>query len=290
MLWILHPRPRYNKSPLLLIVLARHQTAALVSEGGDGAVGAGVEVTLEELGDLVLGGNEAERDLVGALELHVESGDGEVLGERRWALGDGEWLGIDVDLDVVGGFVDGDVVWGLERGLGSNQSWDNAVEQVLCVDDGDGSEVAFGRGAPEVVAEDKELERVGGDGDFEQIACCELVGGVEVGVLGQRAQRDVDGVAAAPVQEPNESRLVGVVVVEKCLVVDVDVEGWVLRNEVPGDLGECLLCSDLLRAGVGEGRGEVVEVGDARVEAEVAWLDLHDLDAGSLGDGIGVAG
>ena len=137
---------------LSLILLARHQPAALKAKVRDGAVRAGVEIAFEELGDLVVGGHKAEGDVVCALQLHVEAGDGEVRGWWRRALGDWQRLRVDVDLDVEGGIFDGDVERGLEGRLGPDEPRDNTGQQILRVDDGDRAQVAFGRGTPEVVA------------------------------------------------------------------------------------------------------------------------------------------
>jgi hypothetical protein len=105
-----------------------------------------------------------------------------------------------------------------------------------------------------------------------------------VGVLEEDGHGDVDDLALAPVGDLHHRELgAGDVVVDDGLVVHERVEDDLLRNEVPGDQRVRLLDLELLHAGVGQRGLEAVQVVDAGVQAEVAWLDVHDLGAGTLG-------
>ena len=80
----------HAQSHILFFLLIRRDPAALVVDDRGALAGRGVVVADPVAGDLasVDGGDEAEADLVGALELDVFPGEDKVLGLGREAGGD----------------------------------------------------------------------------------------------------------------------------------------------------------------------------------------------------------
>lgn len=257
----IHPMMMITITTTLLILIARRDLPLLVPHRRSAAARGGVKVSDPVARDLVaFVVGEGEREAVGALELDVLAGEDEVGRLGRGAGGDGGGLGVDLDVDGVGDVVDGGGVGGGKRGLGPDERGHNALEQDLGVDERDAAERGVGGGLPVVVADDEHLQRVVGDGDFEERAGPVLASGV--GVLEQGGDGDVDGFGAGVDERDHflARDLAFDLVVDIGLVLHEDVEHGLVGDEVVGDVGLRLLVLEERDPRVGQGVGEALNV------------------------------
>ena len=103
-------------------------------------------------------GHEIEVDLVSPFKLNGLAREHKVNGSRLCARGDGGWLWVDVDLDVVGDVVDGGGVGCDEVGLRDNERRDNTLKENIRVDEWDSAKSGVGCVLPEIVVDDKQLQ------------------------------------------------------------------------------------------------------------------------------------
>ena len=236
------------------VVFAWRDLPLLVSHSRPAATRRGVEVADPVAGDLAaFEVGEIEGDAVCALELHVLASEDKVWRLRRGSRGDGRGFGVDLDVDSVGDVVDGGRVRGWKRGLDTHKPRDNALEESLGVDDRDAAERRMGGCFPVVVAEDQHLERIVGDGKFEQGAGPFLAR--RIGVVHECGDGDVDRFSPR-VNEGDHLlafHLSFNLVVEVRLVLHVDVEGWFVCDEVVGNMWLRALVLEDLCARLGEG-------------------------------------
>ena len=139
---------------------------------------------------------------------------------------------------------------------------------------------------PEVVADDKELERAVCDGYLEQRARRVLAGGV--GVVEEGGDGDVDGVCAR-VDDADDVLAAGLFLLDEGLLVYVEVERRLLWHEVPRDQWLGLLGLQLQRAGFGEVWWEALDVLHAAVQRVLAGADFGDLACRAFGCTVGVS-
>jgi hypothetical protein len=236
------------------VVVAWRNLPLLVSYSRSATTRRCVKVADPVAGDLTafqIG--EIEGDAVSTLELHVLACEDKVWRLRRGSRGDGRGFGIDLNVDSVGDVVDGGRVRGWKCGLDTHKPRNNALKKGLGVDDGDAAERRMGGRFPIVVAEDHHLERVVGDGKFEQRAGPFLAR--RIGVVHERGDGDVDRFSPR-INEGDHLfafHLSFDLVVEVRLVLHVDVERWFVCDEVVGNVWLCALILEDLRARLGKG-------------------------------------
>ena len=229
-------------SRALLVFVTRRDLPLLVSNDRSAAARRGIEVAHPVAGDLVaFVVAEREREAVGALELDVLACEDEVRSRRRSASRDGGGFGFDLDVDRVGGVLDGGGVRGGERRLRSNEGRDNTLEQGLGVDDWNASKRGVGGRLPVIVVEDQKLEGIVGNGEFKERAG--PIFASRVCVVQERRHGDVDGLRAGVDQGYHllARNLSLELVVNVRLVLGIDMERRFLGHDVVCDVGLSLL-------------------------------------------------